>query len=420
MLLASPRTDGDYPVSDAACRLRRRRWATCTRTVYPSHPAPCRWNYGPTVLVGRAYTGRRSVDVSWSICRVRLPVLSNRDSERAAGAVITTICTSPPAGRSRSPKSSRCSKRRQESLIMSGLWQFVVPADCTNLFTNPSGETATTGFTANGGSIARTVGAGRKGAYGIVHTPSNSTSSGIYRELSLTQWDGLHLSAYVKMTNGVPGQFYVADASGTPVGTPTTFTGDGTWHRYSVAYTAVATATHRMYLAKNGSSSTANIQSDGWMLHTGTELQTYVDGDQPGCVWTSTAHASTSYRLATSQAGGVIRNLDDYAMYVEKATGYGEPPYQVNTTEYGSLPGALYDSTRARPRSLQLALKGIGTSLSNLHSRARQPDCRAQSRRHATPRTFPVSLLGPRRWQGTAAACGAGRRLRWYAAGGLR
>jgi hypothetical protein len=252
---------------------------------------------------------------------------------------------------------------------MSGLWQFVIPADCTNLFTNPSAETATTGFTANGGSIARTVGAGRKGAYGVVHTPSSSTSSGIYRELSLTNATAYIFSVYVKAAVGIPCQIYFANASGTPLGTPTTFTGDGGWHRYSVSYVAASTATHRLYLAKNGSSSTANIQSDGWMLHTGTELQTYVDGDQLGCVWTSTPHASTSYRLATSRAGGIIRNLDDYAIYVETVTGYGEPPYQVNTTEYGSLPGALYDSTRARPRSLQLALKGLGTSLSNLHNR---------------------------------------------------
>src|SRR5690606_26630128 len=46
-------------------------------------------------------------------------------------------------------------------------------------------------------------------------------------------------------------------------------------------------------------------------------VQTYLDGDQPGCVWSLGAHTSLSTRPVTSRAGGIVYDLlDDYGLHL--------------------------------------------------------------------------------------------------------
>src|SRR3990167_9637069 len=58
----------------------------------------------------------------------------------------------------------------------------VVPeeSDVTNIVTNPSVETNTTGYTAIGGSIARVITEQRRGAYSLEVTPTTGVNDGEY------------------------------------------------------------------------------------------------------------------------------------------------------------------------------------------------------------------------------------------------
>src|SRR5687768_1054745 len=61
-----------------------------------------------------------------------------------------------------------------------GLFSVVIPEATTNLVTNPSVETATTGWTAVGGSIARSTTQQRRGVYSLAVTPTSGTTDGVY------------------------------------------------------------------------------------------------------------------------------------------------------------------------------------------------------------------------------------------------
>src|SRR5438552_14050020 len=62
-----------------------------------------------------------------------------------------------------------------------GYFSVILPVARTNLVTNPSAETNTTGYTAVGGSVGATAGAGYHGAYGLSVVLSNpSTTDGVF------------------------------------------------------------------------------------------------------------------------------------------------------------------------------------------------------------------------------------------------
>lgn len=94
---------------------------------------------------------------------------------------------------------------------------------------------------------------------------------------------------------------------------------------------------------------------------------TYVDGDQPGCEWSGTVHASTSTRAALSRSGGRVYDLDDYDMYVEMYTGGGMPRVRHHSQSYSLLPGSYHQGTKVQDRTLILRIWAKGTSLSDLH-----------------------------------------------------
>ncbi len=55
------------------------------------------------------------------------------------------------------------------------VWMVVVPVARTNEITNPSLETATTGYTAGAGSLARSTAQQYYGVYSAAYTPSAAT-----------------------------------------------------------------------------------------------------------------------------------------------------------------------------------------------------------------------------------------------------
>lgn len=249
-------------------------------------------------------------------------------------------------------------------------------ADTTNLVTNPSVETATTGYTAVGASssIARSATYQRRGTYCLDITPTSSAISGVYfGTVSLSSGTTYVFSCDVLDVNGQTFNLYIQAADGTPTSSSTTWTGDGYWKRKSISWACTSTETYRLYLTRDSIASTTHFYTDGWQCESGTE-STYFDGDSVGFNrfrqdygWTGTAHASTSWRSGKTRTGGTMLRIQDYAKIVG-AVGLGMPPVVNNVLEAAS--GNYYQSTKAQSRPITLILdfrstSGLSTIASN-------------------------------------------------------
>ncbi|MFF9124352.1 phage distal tail protein [Streptomyces sp. NPDC014889] len=174
-----------------------------------------------------------------------------------------------------------------------------------NLALNPS-VAGSLSNTQNYGAASRILAS--EGYYGnssVQHTSTGTSTAGTTWSITPQTGAGTVITAscWVKLPTSGFSEASLTWRSGTTVlatasvSAPTS----GQWERISATYTlqagetcdrvgvgALPTATGLVWLA------------DGLMAETGPVLHDYVDGDQPGCVWESTANASPSHRLATA------------------------------------------------------------------------------------------------------------------------
>ena len=176
----------------------------------------------------------------------------------------------------------------------------------TNLVMNPSME-VDTAFTepydpgATGVTRVRTSGSGQPGLWRQVVTPGTTalSTSGITYTLgaTITAEQTATVSAWLRtpyaatiqlrLRNSVTGAERVATVTQTAI--------NSVWTPYFAAITAGPGETFdRAVISITGAGGAWAI--DGVMCETGPVPHTYVDGDQAGCVWNGTAHASTSTR----------------------------------------------------------------------------------------------------------------------------
>jgi hypothetical protein len=270
---------------------------------------------------------------------------------------------------------------------MTGFWSFIIPQAATNLVVNPSFETNTTSWsTTSGGSIARVSSQQRRGAYALEHTPAATVTSGVaVAAMTVVNGQPYTLSFDFK---GAVGVSYIAQF---PVGAmgSVTFTGDGTWHRYTL--TVTTNSTNALFtIGKNNSASTAAWYLDGVQFEAGSTATTYCDGDQPGCSWLGTLHGSQSQRSAQSRSGGVEVALSDYGLAVAKGGTIGMPPVDTIVTQYSYSDGGRYERSLARPRPVSLTATLDALSQPQLHQRRKdlidflKPDLVSQ------PQSFPL------------------------------
>lgn len=257
---------------------------------------------------------------------------------------------------------------------MSGYWSIVVPEATTNLITNPSLElAATTGFTKVGAStsLAASTAYAKYGAYSLSVTPDTGTTDGVYYSVSLTDTVAYAFTVWIRGVNAIPYKVYFANDSGTKVGTETTFTGSAAWVRIAVYYTAAATATHRLYIAKNDSADVAAFYVDALQLEAKSSYYTdYCDGDQKGCEWTGALHASTSTRtVAVTTTGREYDLQTQYSVRVLDNDGAGMPPITHNITDRAVIPGAEFQSYKVNARPLLITLAAPITSMAAYHSK---------------------------------------------------
>lgn len=246
----------------------------------------------------------------------------------------------------------------------------IKPITRTNLVTNPSAETATTNYTASGGSIARSTTESFHGAYSIAVTPTAATTDGVYYgTVSLTSGTTYAASVKIKVPSAAGRPYRLAFATtGGVVLQSKTFTATGLWQWVTLLYTETSTTTRRIYITKNGGAETAVFYIDGLQVEACESgnwfATTYIDGDQQGLLgelesspayyWTGTPHASTSVRSAQTRAGGQIVNLANYGFLLTAIIGLGMAPVEPVVTPFGQLDGAQFLDQRNASRSFVL------------------------------------------------------------------
>lgn len=254
----------------------------------------------------------------------------------------------------------------------------VVPEESTNLITNPSLETASTGWTlAGSASIARSTTQQRRGAYSLAVTMTAATGDGAYYgTVSLTSGTTYTYSVDVYAPAGMPLKAYFATTGGVQVGGVKQFKGIGRWQRVSITYTETSSTTRRLYVTKDASTKTGTVYLDGAQLEAKSYPTTYIDGDQRGLVpnqfpvafaWTGTPHASTSTRSGQTRAGGRLIPLSRYFTLLAIA-GLGIAPLNIVATPYAQLDGAQYERSQKPQRGFTLGGRFDGVTPRHLAS----------------------------------------------------
>lgn len=251
-----------------------------------------------------------------------------------------------------------------------GFFSVIIPLERTNLVTNPSVETATTGWSGFGSSIARTTTYSYHGAYSLQVTPTVATSDGVqFDPVSLTS--GVTYAYSCKFL-GVAGRKYLINVSTTGglQQTAREFTASGRWQWVWGFWKETTTVTRRIIIRKNLQANTDVFYVDGLQVESCADgilaPTTYIDGDQVGLLvnqfpypyyWTGTPHASTSVRLATTRAGGYVVNFDRFRYRVLAYAGLGLTTVANIAAVPAATDGATYQATIARPR--QFVVNGI-------------------------------------------------------------
>lgn len=198
----------------------------------------------------------------------------------------------------------------------------------TNLVTNPSFETGTTGWALGGGSppsMATSTTVARLGSQSLKltwPTAARNTGSVNYAATGLTTGTAYTWSVYAYVPAGNPSVFITV--SGSPTATTSIVANTGTtvnsWVRLAYAFTASATS-HNIAVVNNDAGSSGQVCFlDSAMLEAvNTTLGSYFDGSYGGS-WNGTANASTSTQ-ATQFFSGVTRGV---APSVARAHAAGE------------------------------------------------------------------------------------------------
>jgi hypothetical protein len=251
-------------------------------------------------------------------------------------------------------------------------WRFSIvrPIARTNLVTNPSVETATTGWAVTNGSIARSTTYAYHGAYSLAVTAASlATDGAYYGTVSLTSGTtyAASIKFYAPNDAGKPYRIAFATTAGVMLQS-VEFRATGFWQWVSVLWTETSTTTRRIYITKNGSTAQSVYYLDGLQVEaceTGNYWPTtYIDGDQQGLLgavelppyyWTGTPHASTSVRSGQTRAGGRVVPLARYGLHITSAQGLGLAPVQPITTPFAQLDGSQFLDIRKQSRPVTLA-----------------------------------------------------------------
>lgn len=247
-----------------------------------------------------------------------------------------------------------------------GYWSGIKAEATENLIANPSfervdGMGVPVGYTATLGPFPPTLTQStewqRRGLYSCKVV---AAAGGLQYEIGLTAGQVYTFSLDLKGSGRNVYSMYFADNVGNQLSGTTTIKSRGRVQRPWITYTAVSTATHRLYLEKTSGLGADLFYTDGWQLEKRGYPTTYCDGDLRGFVlnrqdyyWRGAPHASASIRIGQSRAGGRVYKFGDYGFSLLGMTGLGQNGV-LNYTSPLSSGGAYYYGSNITERAFTL------------------------------------------------------------------
>ncbi len=169
----------------------------------------------------------------------------------------------------------------------------------TNLVTNPSVETNSTGWglSINASVSSQNAGAALFGGFGITSTaPANNIDSGVSIPVPGTFTAGTAYTASISIRAITAGNYSLSpQGTAGSVARDTRAIAANTTQRFTYTWTPTSTGGINLYALRNGGQAgTHTFYVDGAMVTVGAGTPAYADGNSSGWVWTSTTNNSTS------------------------------------------------------------------------------------------------------------------------------
>ena len=241
-----------------------------------------------------------------------------------------------------------------------GSWSVVVPSGTTNKTLNSSAETTGNFAAAGGATVTRVTTYSWRGSCSYrVQTAADNQGA----EFTLSALANAIHYVTLRVYGTLPAAWdWSLDNATYTAPTLVETYGDG-WRLYGLQFSAAqANASIKLYVDQSGAGA-GDFYMDAIQVEEKSYWTYYADGDQKGCEWNGTAHASTSSRSALSRAGGRVYDLKtDYNFGVVDAIGVGMPPQTNSVDGYAILPGGQLNSIKVQPRVFTLIgiIKGTG------------------------------------------------------------
>lgn len=230
------------------------------------------------------------------------------------------------------------------------------PEGTTNYVKNPSARYDTTGWSAVGSTLTRTLDAARFGIASFkVVTGGAALYEGLYYRVNALAGvsDPITVSAYVRGTGHVRIRLIDNPAGPEFVSSEVPLRADK-WTRISVSGRCTGSNDLRLYV-ETTKIKAVTFYVDGAQMERKPYPTTYCDGDQEGCRWNIMAHNSHSLRDDHTRAGGrwveiMGTERAEQDLYMTTAGGLGLPPITNNLQSYADAPGSYYANSKVMDR----------------------------------------------------------------------
>lgn len=232
--------------------------------------------------------------------------------------------------------------------------KILVPDGTTNYIENPSLRYDTSGYTAAGSTISRSLNRARFGIASLrVVTNGSAINEGAYYRVSklLGVSEPITVSVYLR-GSGVVRLRLIDNPRGKQWYSESINLNDRKWTRLEVTGFSTGSNDLRLYVETNKTTAQAvTFYADGFQMERKAYATTYCDGNQKGCYWSGLYDASQSIRRGDTRAGGRWVSLcDDPDLYFTTIGGLGVAPIRNNIQPYADAPGSYYQNSKTTDR----------------------------------------------------------------------
>lgn len=248
-----------------------------------------------------------------------------------------------------------------------GYWQIVQADSTTNMVMNPSAETTGNFAARTTATVTRSTTYAAFDIYSY-RVQTTADDEGITLTLSALTNAAHYVTMFVRGTLPTTWQWSLDNANWTA---PTLISSQyNSWSLYGASFIAAQANGSTTLIVRQSGAGNGDFYLDGIQVEAKSYWTTYCDGTRDGCVWTGTAHASTSTRSSQIRSGGRVRDIyDDYNIGVVTMTGFGMPQVIHNRTDFAVMPGGQLQSIKIPPREFSLVLEPQAGSLSTIHTK---------------------------------------------------